>query len=299
EDSATSHLGVELTRRGLYRTLSRLDRRGRGILTAVQEALGGARDGAELKERVENRVRPAVAKARAAVEGLVERLERSVEEDGAAARLGPQGIGEPVERQDVGESLRATLAAFSGLEREVGGLRARLELDEELTDRLEGRLLDLRSVERRLATATHGLRLVLVPGDEAPLYVRWLEVRGSARRRNLVLAAAPVELGGLLRDSLFSRVETAVLTSATMSTRGGFEFLRSRLGLADLRVDDDRRRVEVRERIIDSPFDFDRQTLLVVPTDMPPIERAGHAFHDRTARLVEDVAATTDGGVFV
>jgi ATP-dependent DNA helicase DinG len=35
EDAATSHLGVRVTRTGLFRAMSRLDRRGRGILTAV------------------------------------------------------------------------------------------------------------------------------------------------------------------------------------------------------------------------------------------------------------------------
>ena len=45
EDAATSHLGVEVTRRGLFRAMSRLDRRGRGILTAVQEEIGSGRDG--------------------------------------------------------------------------------------------------------------------------------------------------------------------------------------------------------------------------------------------------------------
>jgi ATP-dependent DNA helicase DinG len=39
EDAATSHLGVQVTRRGLYRAMSRLDRRGRGILTAIHEAV--------------------------------------------------------------------------------------------------------------------------------------------------------------------------------------------------------------------------------------------------------------------
>jgi len=70
EDAATSHLGVEVTRSGMFRTLSRLDRKGRGILTAIHEAVGGSDEGAEIRERVENRVRPALSRARAEVEGL-------------------------------------------------------------------------------------------------------------------------------------------------------------------------------------------------------------------------------------
>src|SRR5690606_13123373 len=99
------------------------------------------------------------------------------------------------------------------------------------------------------------------PERDGGRFVRWLDVRGAGRRRNLVLAAAPVELGELLRESLFGRVETAVLTSATMSTRGDFDFLRSRLGLAPAHLAASEEPIRVRERIIESPFDFGRQTL--------------------------------------
>ncbi len=324
EDAATSHLGVEITRTGLYRTLSRLDRRGRGILTALHEALGGTRDAGPLRERLENRVRPAASKARAATEGLVDRLESMVSEDASVARLGPQGIGEPAERQDVQEALRGTLAALSSLEREVAELRARLELQEELSERLEGRLLDLRSVERRLAATVQGLRLVLVPGEEGGRYVRWLEGRRTAagRGRNLALAAAPVELGEVLRESLFSKSSTTVLTSATLTTRGTFDFLKRRLGLLALEPDAAGEIGPVREQMIASTFDFEQLTLLAVPTGGPgaamfgsPASAGGEtaaagtssphvrdllrASGDGVAERVLEVARITDGGLFV
>jgi ATP-dependent DNA helicase DinG len=299
EDSATSHLGVELTRRGLYRMLSRLDRRGRGILTAVHEGLSGATDGRDLRERLESRVRPAVAKARATVEGLTERLEAMLPEEGGAARLGARGMGEPAGRPEIEEPLRATLAALSALERELAELRARLELQEELSESLQGRLLDLRSVERRIAASAHGLRLVLTPGDDEALYVRWMEGRGSGRRRNLVLAAAPVELGGVLRESLFSKAETTVLTSATLTTRASFDFMRRRLGLAASEMVEDDEVGPVRERAIASPFDFERNTVLAVPTDHGSGQRDGRPATELDADKVEEVAHITDGGIFV
>jgi ATP-dependent DNA helicase DinG len=185
------------------------------------------------------------------------------------------------------------------LEREVAELRARLELVEEVADRLEGRILDLRSIERRLAAAAHGLRLVLAPGDDASAYVRWLESKGPGQRANLVLGAAPIELGELLRESLFGQVETAVLTSATLSTRGRFDFLRGRLGLAPEALDSDDDPLEVSERIIMSPFDFSTQTLLCVPTDLPPAERGDAEFQAATARVVRELSEASGGGLFV
>ena len=299
EDAATSHLGVEITRRGLYRAMARLDRRGRGILSALHEAAAGAEDGGALRERIENRVRPALSRARAEVEGLLERLEPLAAEGEGAVRLGPSGIGEPAERGDVGERLHATVTALQKLEREIAELRARLELTGELSERLEGRILDLRSIERRLGASGHGLRLVLAPGEDAASFVRWLETRGRGPRSNLALAAAPIELGAVLRESLFSRVETAVLTSATLTTDRSFAFLRGRLGIAREALASDDVQVEVEERIVLSPFDFARQTLLGVPTDLPPAELRDGRFEEATADVVAQLQRITDGGLFV
>lgn len=298
EDAATSHLGVEVTRRGLYRSLSRLDRRGRGILTAIHEAVGEVDDGPALRERVENRVRTALSRARAEVEGFVERLEPLAPPGAGAIRLGPEGQGEPAEIDDVVERLRATLAALGKLERELAELRARLELLEELAERLEGRILDLRSIERRLAAAVHGIRLVLAPGDEAIAFVRWMESRGSGRRTNLVLAAAPIELGALLRESLFTRSETTVLTSATLTTRNGFDFLRSRLGITPFDLDGDEAELRVHERVVSSPFDFARQAILGVPTDLPGAAGGDPGFDASTVDVLAGFAAVSDGGLF-
>jgi ATP-dependent DNA helicase DinG len=302
EDAATSHLGVQITRRGLYRALSRLDRRGRGILTAIHEAVAGEENGGELRERVENRVRPALSRARGEVEGLVEHLEPWVPPGEGPVRLGPEGAGEPAEQDTVRERLRGSVSALGALEREVSELRARLELSEALSETLEGRILDLRAVERRLAAAVHGLRLVLAPGEEASAFVRWLESRGRGKRTNLVLAAAPIELGTLLRDSLFTRAETTVLTSATLTTRQSFDFLRSRLGIAADVLAEVEAEVEVNEGIVQSPFDFSEQALLAIPTDLPSAspgaEGVPHGLDGATAGVLTDFAAITDGGLF-
>jgi ATP-dependent DNA helicase DinG len=308
EDAATAHLGVEVTRRGLYRALSRLDRKGRGILSAVHDEVRDAPTGPELRVRMENQVRPAHGRALASVDALLEHLEPLVgfgslatggPSTRGAVRLGPSGIGEPADDPAIGEALAAAVATLGELEREVAELRARLELDGALAERLQGRILDLRSIERRLASAVHALRLVLAPGEDAAAWVRWLDHRGRGRQANLVLAAAPIELGGVLRESLFTRVESAVLTSATLSTRKRFDFLRGRLGLHAEAMRETEEQVEITERILLSPFDFTAQTLLGVPTDLPAAEAAEPAFHDATADVVQGLAEVSGGGIFV
>lgn len=322
EDAATSHLGVEVTRSGLYRLLSRLDRRGKGLLSAVQDRLGRD-DGAprELRRRIEEEVRPAVEEARATLDLFLDVVEPLVPGggEGEAVRIvpaapewfdpdAPPGDGppsllrervveEPVGRIEVKERLRALLTALQRLERELGRVRRIVEGSEELEERLEGRLLDLRSAERRAGAAQVALKLVLEPGDHADDYVRWLEVRGTGRRSNLALAAAPVELGPVLRENLWSRAGSVVLSSATLTTRRSFEFFRDRLGLsADglAEMDEPPRVVEAQ---VGSPFDFSRQAVLAVPTDLPDVAGEGDAPLRATASVVAAVATRSGGGV--
>ena len=232
----------------------------------------------------------------------MERLEPFAPEGEGAVRLGEQGAGEPAENEAVGERLRGSISALGSLEREVAELRSRLELSEALSEALEGRILDLRSVERRLAASVHGLRLVLAPGEEGAAFVRWLESRGRGRRANLVMAAAPIELGELLRESLFTRAETVVLTSATLTTRKRFDFLRGRLGIGRDVLELSDEEVEVTEDIVMSPFDFTDQAMLVIPTDLPAPRQggpeAGPGFDDATTDVLAAFAQITNGGLF-
>ena len=299
EDAATSHLGVEVTRRGIYRTLSRLERSGKGVLAAVHDQITDSEQGRELKERIETRIRPALTQARLEVEQFIEAMEQVLPPGENTVRLGSPGVGEPAERVEVSEHLSATLNSLSALEREIGELRARIELDEEISDRLEGRLLDLQAIARRLVAARHGLGLVLTPGEQASHYVRWLEARGHGKNRNLVMAAAPIDLGDLLVESLFSRVETTILTSATLATRKNFKFLRRRLGLHHKQLDRDDVNYDISEHIILSPFNFHDQTVLAVPTDLPAAEGGSSEFQEATAEVTRQVATLSDGGLFV
>lgn len=299
EDAATSHLGVEVTRHGLYRTLARLDRKGRGVLTAIHDAVGGTDEAGPLRERIETRIRPALARARAAAEGFVEVMEGFAGAEGETVRLGPAGAGEPAESLEVEERLHALIVSLGELERELGELRARVDLAEGVPERLEGRLLDVKSVERRLGALSAGVRLVLAPGEDAEAFVRWLETRGKGRRRNLALSAAPIEPGAVLREALFGKMTTSILTSATLTTSRSFDFLRDRLGISRASVEAMEHPPKVDERVVPSPFDYAEQTLLVVPTDLPAAEIGGEPFQTATASVVAEVARLSDGGLFV
>ncbi|MDW8217492.1 MAG: ATP-dependent DNA helicase [Acidobacteriota bacterium] len=109
---------------------------------------------------------------------------------------------------------------------------------------------------QRLAERARSLRsdLLHIVGGADDNYVYWWEKRG----RGLFLQATPIDVAGLLREQLFRRLETVILTSATLTSHGSFDFIRSRLGLE-----------ESDELLIDSPFDYRRQALLYLPPGLP------------------------------
>ena len=93
----------------------------------------------------------------------------------------------------------------------------------------------------------------IVTGDD-PTFVYWYERRG----RGVFLQATPIDVSGLLSERLFENVNTAILTSATLTTGGSFDFIRKRLGIK-----------QADEVIVDSHFDFGSQSILYLPKQMP------------------------------
>ncbi len=306
EEAATDHLGVEVTRVGLFRALSRLESRGRGILPDLKVRLEADPDrgtASLILRRIQDRVEPSLGHAREALEPLVEALTRALAPSrGDTLRLGGREGVEVGEGPEVQEALAAFRLTFRRLAMEVGELRARIQGDEAWTEEMEGRLLDLMSIQSRLENAAMGVQRVLDPGDESEELVRWLRRRGGSGRGkwNLVLSAAPIQVGAVLRDDLFGRKESAFLTSATLTTRAGFEYLRSRLGLDPQTLAEGDGELRVEEGVVPSPFDFREQCLLAVPTDLSgPLAQGEDRFQEETARVTLELAEITGGGLFV
>jgi len=112
--------------------------------------------------------------------------------------------------------------------------------------------------------------------------VFWIERRGgrgiSRDKRNVFLQATPIDVAPILRNCLFDQLECAVLTSATLAVGGGFEYIRSRLGLE-----------HAREVVLPSHFDYETQAVLYVPPDLPDPRTPQFAARaaDRIRRLLE------------
>ena len=109
----------------------------------------------------------------------------------------------------------------------------------------------------------------------------------SARgRQNVFLQATPIDVGPILREHLWAKLECAVLTSATLAVGGGFEYIRQRLGLE-----------HARESILPSHFDYESQALLYVPPDLP--DPRTPQFSAKAAERIRTLLEITHGRAFV
>jgi ATP-dependent DNA helicase DinG len=122
---------------------------------------------------------------------------------------------------------------------------------------------------------------LLIRADD-PDYVFFVESRG----RGVFLRAAPIDVSRIVRDAVFDRFRTTVLTSATLAVDGSFDYVKSRLGI--------RAADEVR---VPSEFDYARQALLYLPKRMPPPKSP--AFAEAAARETIELLKRSQGRAFV
>ncbi len=130
------------------------------------------------------------------------------------------------------------------------------------------------SPQRQRGTERTG-RTSQVPPSEA----------GSARQ-NVFLQATPIDVGPILRECLWSKLECAVLTSATLAVGGGFEYISRRLGME-----------HARESVLPSHFEYQRQALFYVPPDMP--DPRTPQFAAKAAECIRKLLEVTSGRAFV
>ncbi|MCS7316279.1 MAG: ATP-dependent DNA helicase, partial [Bryobacterales bacterium] len=113
-------------------------------------------------------------------------------------------------------------------------------------------------------------------------FVYWIERRG----RGCFLQATPIDVAPILAEKLFGRVDTVILTSATLAVGGSFEYIQRRLGLP-----------EAQTLAIPGHFDYRRQALLYVPQHLPDPREPD--FPARAAEEIVRVLRISLGRAFV
>jgi ATP-dependent DNA helicase DinG len=292
EDAAAAHLGATVTAAGLQRLFNRLDRRGKGLLPTLEMRLSAREDLLSVAslDLVRARLAPAAYAARERGQMVCNLLDAVLEESGGSVyRLTPDFEAHPIWRTGLSDALEDLLGEIALIGDGLRVVRDRLDSDGKSSESLAPVLNEIRGVTRRLEAAGDALRAALAPPEGSAPSVRWLERRG--KERNVAATAVPLDLAPILREDLFRRLETTIVTSATLSTDGRFDFVRGRLGL-------DESDVEPEVAAHGSPFDFAQQAIIAVPTDVPPPNVDGKAHTDAACRVLMDLIEASNGGLF-
>jgi ATP-dependent DNA helicase DinG len=120
--------------------------------------------------------------------------------------------------------------------------------------------------------------------------VYWVEISNSKRTR-ISLRSAPINAGPYVKQTLFDKFDSVIMTSATLSCgkeheKEGFDFFAGRIGLEDYDA--------VK---LGSPFDYQKQVTMYIEADLP--EPNHQDFIRQATETLKKYITKTDGKAFV
>ncbi len=150
-------------------------------------------------------------------------------------------------------------------------------LADSLAEENEELFSSLGNIYRRLLEVCENFNALVF--DPSPERIYWIEANQSWKR--ISLHAAPLHVGPLMEKHLWSQKSSVILTSATLTTAGEFDYLRGRLFAEN-----------ADELALGSPFDYETAALLYMVNDIPePSDRHGHQ-HGVESGLIQLAQAT-------
>lgn len=164
------------------------------------------------------------------------------------------------------------------------------KLPDKTADTLNAQLTDMHGINDRLSNLCNDLDYFLALDDKT---CTWVEITpGIGRHKEMVLwlNTAPINVAHTLKQAVYDRFRTIILTSATLSTNRSFNFFNQRTGL-DL-CSRERRS----ELLLESPFDFAKQAIIAMPTDIVEPNHEGYA--DMLSQQIEIATKTSRGRTF-
>ena len=118
-------------------------------------------------------------------------------------------------------------------------------------------------------------------------YIYWLDI--NSKRTNVLLTATPLNIAEKLSTVLFDNLDRLVFASATIVANGNFDYFKKSLGLDE---------EDCIECIIKSPFNYDEQMSVYIPTDIQDSENI-NAFVTDASKFILNILLKTGGKAFI
>lgn len=306
EDGATSYFGSRVTRLGLLKTIGRLHHRrerDRGALPFLLAKMKGKR-GAQaervhawrmlIEGQILSQKESASARVNDAFDALYFFGQRQTKPDTEEVKLRltaetRKNIGWPDVEDAFGRlnfDLTKLVGSINSLCREINA--------DGMGDKLGDPLLELKSTADRLEAAAAELEGLIKGGEgEGPnnKIVRWVEAPAKKGGRVIAVCGSPLNVATEIKERIYDRLKTVVITSATLTVKKRFDFIKRRIGL-DLLPEE---RLVIRE--LPSPFDYKRQVIIGIPKDIP--EPSSRDFSGALTDLVRESLSASRGRAFV
>jgi DNA polymerase-3 subunit epsilon/ATP-dependent DNA helicase DinG len=175
-----------------------------------------------------------------------------------------------------GDTLRMLMLSLAEI------YKAAADLYAEGFENLEDIMADISNVARRITEAETNISGMISKPNQGMVY--WIEVQPSGNR--LSLNAAPLSVASLVEKYLWHEKRSVILTSATLTAHGEFQYLRNTLG-AD----------EADEMQLGSPYDYESAALLYIANDIP--EPNVNGYQQSLDRALVATAKATGGRMLV
>jgi ATP-dependent DNA helicase DinG len=287
EGIASDHLGINVTSGQIEYTLNKLynDRTNKGLLVhhglfKEQQQVDRCRQLADdfFADLYDWRAKSSVSFRTDQGKGSAKRAPSRQSQYAANARTDTR----PIRVYDPNIVANRLSPELEGLARQAKAAGKKLSEESEQQDFI--------AAHERLTALAAELEMWRTQAQKGTVY--WLESYQSRRGMpRLTLSAAPLDVGPAMREQLFDKVPTVIMTSATLSVgkQGSFDFFKSRIGLT-----------QCDEIQVGSPFNYREQAELVTLHDMPdPTSAERGAYEKQCIEAIQHYAGLTDGRTFV
>jgi len=281
ENVATSYFGSRITRAGIIRILRRLHRQKRaiakGYLLNVSNKLQSSDNiipgdiQQKLLDKIFNAIIPNIENLSDMTDELMDflyevlqRVDNNEESREKKVRLLPPVVDKVFNQTVLGEQFRDYIQAMKTLATDLNSLVSQIKklVQESEEDTWDSLFINIEASAERVAAVADILHEVIFKQDEEN--IRWIEAKPGYKNQNLLhFQVSPLHVKDMMKKAVLDVFDTIVMTSATLTTENSFDFISGRLGLTELSND---KKIFLQ---LQSPFDYAKQVVIAIPTDIP------------------------------